>query len=218
MQKIRSVLQTCELIPLINLDHITISGMTLSEASDYVESSLGVNLQDGGSHQRYGTHNRLLRLEEGVYLEVIAIDPKKKKPPYPRWFNLDNFVGKPRITNWVCSSQNIEDAFGSFFFEGLEIVKMRRNQLKWLMALPKNGVLPFDGAHPLLLEWKTTPPALRLLPSGCYLKQITIFHPDYVKLREKLKNFNDHRVSFAFNDGVKFHMEISTPNGVRSME
>ena len=111
---------------MITLDHIAISGKTLDEASYHVESSLGVKLQDGGCHDRYGTHNKLLSLANGIYLEAIAINPQVVKPRYPRWFNLDNFNGKPRITNWICRSENIYSDTKNIFFESTEIIKMKR--------------------------------------------------------------------------------------------
>ena len=93
---------------MITLDHIVVSAKTLDEASDHIASSLGVKLQDGGCHDRFATHNRLLGLENGIYLEAIAVNPEAKKPTRPRWRDLDNFNGKPRITNWVCRSKNIK--------------------------------------------------------------------------------------------------------------
>ena len=103
--------------PLIELDHIAISGRTLEEASDYIESRLGVKVQDGGCHDRYGTHNKLLGLTEGIYLEAIAVNPAAKKFYQPRWFNLDNFDYEPRITNWICRSKNIKNAVKNLSFE-----------------------------------------------------------------------------------------------------
>ena len=65
----------------------------------------------------------------------------------------------------------------NLFYEGTEIVRIKRDQLEWLMALPRDGILPFEGAAPALLQWKTTPPTGKLAPSGCSLKHLTIFHP-----------------------------------------
>ena len=202
---------------MITLDHIAISGKTLDEASDHIESSLGVKLQEGGCHDRYGTHNRLLSLADGIYLEAIAINPKAEKPAYPRWFNLDNFDGTPRITNWICRSENIYLEFKNIFFENAEIIHITRNKLKWFMALPKNGILPFDGAFPALLQWKTNPPTTKLVPSGCSLKHMTIFHPEAAKLRKKIQIFNDPRISFETHNGFNFFAEFNTPHGLRSM-
>ena len=204
--------------PLIELDHIAISGRTLEEASDYIESRLGVKVQDGGCHDRYGTHNKLLGLAGGIYLEAIAVNPAAKNFYRPRWFNLDNFDYEPQITNWICRSKNIKNVVKNLSFESAKIIQIERDGLKWLMAVPINGILPFDGAFPALLQWKNYPPATKLIPSGCSLKHLTISHPDATKLQKKIQIFKDSRVSFETHDQVRFFAEFTTPQGVRSIE
>ena len=86
---------------VLGIDHIAISAGRLQEGVEYVEAALGVPLEAGGRHLRFGTHNRLLNLGE-LYLEVIAIDPQAEAPFAPRWFDLDRFSGRPRPTNWIC--------------------------------------------------------------------------------------------------------------------
>ena len=201
---------------MIKLDHIAISGKTLDEASDYIESTLGVKVQEGGCHDCYGTHNRLLRLGGRIYLEAIAINPKATKVTHPRWFDLDNFNRKPQITNWVCSSKNINREAKRLGFKTSEIIKIERDQLEWLMTVPRDGKLPFDGACPSILQWRTTTPIKELNPSGCELKHLTIFHPDAATLREKMKALTDSRISFELNHQVSFFAEFDTPHGIRS--
>ena len=58
------------------LDHLVVAGETIEEASDHIEQALGVSLQKGGKHEKFGTHNRLLGLRNGLYLEAIAVDLK----------------------------------------------------------------------------------------------------------------------------------------------
>lgn len=41
-------------------------------------------------HPQFGTHNRCLGMEDGIYLEVIAVDPEAPPPSRPRWFGLDD--------------------------------------------------------------------------------------------------------------------------------
>ncbi|MBT6299218.1 MAG: VOC family protein, partial [Rhodobacteraceae bacterium] len=53
----------------MQFDHLAVSAYTLAEASDHIEQALGVALQDGGQHGVFGTHNRLLGLADGLYLE-----------------------------------------------------------------------------------------------------------------------------------------------------
>jgi hypothetical protein len=58
-----------------------------------------------------GTHNRLLGLGEGLYLELIAIDPQAPPPGRPRWFGLDRPqdlpADRPRLLHWVARSDDI---------------------------------------------------------------------------------------------------------------
>ncbi|WP_393939598.1 VOC family protein [Piscinibacter sakaiensis] len=55
--------------------------------------------EGGGAHPHMGTHNRLLRLGDHCYLEVIAIDPAAPPPARARWFGLDRLApdAAPRL-------------------------------------------------------------------------------------------------------------------------
>ena len=203
----------------MELDHIAVSGATLEEATEHVESSLGVKLQFGGTHQHYGTHNRLLHLADGIYLEAIAIDKNLQRPPFPRWFNLDNFKGPPRITNWICRSRNIKKDLAELSINDTKIVQLQRNHLRWLMYSPTNGMLPFDGTFPALLQWQTSPhPVENMLNSGCRLKHMTIYHPEISKIQEKMRFFSDPRISFRTYASFGFFADFETPHGTRSLE
>lgn len=81
---------------MLELDHLAVAAETLEDGREAVETALGVRLQPGGQHPHFGTHNMLLGLEDGLYLEVISIDPAAPKPGYARWFDLDRFEGFAR--------------------------------------------------------------------------------------------------------------------------
>mgnify|MGYP003714695367 CR=1 FL=1 len=91
----------------MKLDHIAISGETRDAAAAHVQATLGMALRPGGAHRYFGTHNHLLGLAEGLYLEAISIDPAAPVPAYPRWFGLDDFAGAPRLTTWICRTQDL---------------------------------------------------------------------------------------------------------------
>lgn len=77
----------------LEIDHLVVGAATLEEGVAHVCALLGVRedaFSPVGRHARYGTHNRCLGLEGGVYLEVIAVDPQAPPPPQPRWFGLDD--------------------------------------------------------------------------------------------------------------------------------
>ena len=54
-------------------DHLVIAAESLEAGVAWAEERLGVSFEVGGQHLRYGTHNALLGLVDGLYLEVIAV-------------------------------------------------------------------------------------------------------------------------------------------------
>ena len=57
---------------MAEIDHIVIGAATLRQGADWVERHLGARPSGGGVHEGAGTHNLLLGLGSGCYLEVIA--------------------------------------------------------------------------------------------------------------------------------------------------
>ena len=200
---------------MLELDHLAVAAETLDEGRAYVEDALGVSLQPGGKHAHFGTHNLLLGLADGLYLEVIAVDPEAQVPPYPRWFDLDRFTGAPRISNWICRTADLAAAAGHHQGAG-DAVALSRGDLRWQMAVPADGILPHDGAFPALIEWAgDAHPAQRLAVSGCRLERLTICHPEAARLQSALMtDLADDRV--AFETGAReFRAEFMTPSGSR---
>ncbi len=197
----------------MELDHIAVAGATLEEATAHVEDALGVSLQAGGKHEVFGTHNRLLGLKDGLYLEAIAIDPDAPRPDRTRWFDLDRFEGAPRLTNWICRVPDIEASL-SVFPDGVgSPIDLARGALRWRMAVPPNGRLPFDNLFPALIQWQgDLHPARMLEDHGCRLKRLVVYHPDALRLAEQLGPLDP----VVFDTGTaSMQAEIETPHGVR---
>ena len=199
----------------LELDHIAVAAETLEEGRAFIEDALGVRLQRGGKHARFGTHNMLLGLEDGLYLEVIAIDPDAVAPGRPRWFDLDRFEGPPKIGNWICRTSSLDDAT-EMFPEAGKPLRMTRDDLVWHMAVPETGILPFDDCFPALMAWgNIAHPTTRLPPSGCRLRRLTIQHPDADDLQRVLgESLRDMRVVFK-TGAPRISAIFDTPSGTK---
>lgn len=199
---------------VLGLDHIAISAGRLQEGVEYVEAALGVPLEAGGRHLRFGTHNQLLNLGE-LYLEVIAIDPQAKAPFAPRWFDLDRFSGRPRPTNWICRTEAMGPALEATLPETGPSVAVSRGDLDWLISVPETGILPLDNMAPALIDWLGNPsPAQKLPDRGCRLRQLKIAHPQAELLAAYLAaQLQDNRVLIEKAAQPQLSVCLSTPTG-----
>ena len=203
---------------MLELDHIAVAGETLAEAAAAVEDALGMPMQAGGRHDVFFTHNRLLGLADGLYIEAIAIDPEAPDPGRPRWFDLDRFSGAARLTNWICRTDDLDAALARLGPAVGAPVALRRGDLRWRMAVPGTGVLPFDNCHPALIQWDCdTHPATRLTDVGCRLRRLVVAHPEAGALQARLAPLlADPRVVFEAG-APALVAEIATPHGPRTL-
>lgn len=199
------------------LDHLAVAGTTLAEAAAHTEEALGVRLGTGGSHARFGTHNRLIGLEDGLYLEAIAIDPDQQPQQLPRWFDLDNFTGPARLAHWILRAEDLDREQALLPPHARSPVAMQRGGLSWLMTVPQDGVQPFDNVFPSVLQWQSPPPAAGLPQSGCRLRRLTLSHPQAAELRAALDRIlADPRI--AVEPGAPaLQAEFDTPHGSRRL-
>lgn len=203
---------------MLELDHLAVAARDLEEGRAAVEDALGVRLQSGGQHARFATHNLLLGLEDGIYLEVIAIDPEAPAPEGARWFDLDRFDGPPALQCWICRCDDLGAALTRYPSAG-DPVALERGDLSWRMAVPRDGVLAFDNRFPALIEWAgDAHPATRLAASGCALARLVVSHPEAGRLADLLgPELSDARVVFE-RGAPGLRAEISTPGGLRVLE
>ena len=141
------------------LDHLVIAAKTLDEGAAWVERQLGVAPVAGGKHPTMGTHNRLLFIGPGRFLEVIAVDPEAKDPGRPRWFDLDDpamraRIGKsPALIHWVERSEDLDAALRDYS-EKVEVLSLERGPYRWRIAVPRDGRRPGGGTLPTLIQWE----------------------------------------------------------------
>lgn len=197
----------------MQLDHLVVAGETLEDAVAHIEGALGVPMRAGGQHIRYGTHNALLGLADGLYLEAIAINPDATPQNTPRWFGLDQFRGPPRLITWAARVADLPAALAEYPIAGI-CVDMQRGDLRWRMSVAPDGCLPQNGAFPSLLEWQVTPIPGDLLPSsGCALRRLSVTSP--VAASDFPEVTSAALIDFRLGEETRLEALFQTPDGER---
>ena len=163
----------------MQLDHVIVAARNLNEGSAWIEERLGVKPVPGGKHDLMGTHNRLLKLGERVYLEVIAIDPDAPKPSRPRWMSLDEpgmverLAQGPALVHWVMRTDAIETELERYADREVEVLSLSRGEYRWRIGVRPDGRLPCGGRCPTLIQWEgDAHPAARLPDAGCRIVEL----------------------------------------------
>jgi hypothetical protein len=207
-----------------SLDHLTVAALTLEDGIAHVRRALGVELPPGGAHPLMGTHNCLMSLGDGIFLELIAPDPAVT-PQRRRWFNLDDpamrarLENTPQLISWVIRVPDLAKALREADSAIGDAVRVARGDLSWLISVPSDGSMPFDGAYPTLIEWPPGPhPSSRMADFGCRLERLAVVHPEGAWLCKALDNvLADDRIVVGAGDAVQIRATIRTPGGVREL-
>lgn len=196
----------------LELDHLVVAARTLEEGSRFIADTLGVEPVEGGAHVAMGTHNRLLGLWGGAYLEVIAIDPQAGSEragtdgtlarARPRWFSLDDpamqerLARGPYLAHWAARVPRPKD-LGRWQTQYPSripsVIRMARGELTWRLTVPDDGAFPsWDGAGqgilPTLIQWDTAAhPSSRLPATGLAVKRLLARHPRADAVRAQLE-------------------------------
>lgn len=192
--------------PAAELDHLVIVAATLDEGVAYCERMLGARMLKGGEHARIGTHNFLLGLGSGMYLEVIAINPAASAPEFPRWFGMDNEEERqrarsgPYLAGFVVRTNDIERAALSLPALGA-VHDMQRGSLLWKITIPPDGALVEHGTVPAAIQWPPGMHPVQSMPdSGCRLEKLEAHHPRPPALLEQWSRIGlrpDERLSIC---------------------
>jgi hypothetical protein len=157
---------------LCEIDHLVFAARTLDEGRAWLTQKLGVAPTGGGQHVRMGTHNTLMNLGNGVYLEMIAIDPALPQPARPRWFGLDSaevqalLARGPTLIHWVARTAQIEHAARLCGGQHGDVIDMERGAFKWKITVPSDGHRPGNGLVPTLIQWEVDDHPTRHLPES----------------------------------------------------
>ena len=201
------------------IDHIVIGAANLISGTNILETKLGNKFSPGGEHKIMGTHNKLLKLQSDIYLEVIANNPNVSKPSRQRWFSLDEssirekIKKSPRLLCWVLEVDNIEDTVKKCGYNPGEILQLSRDELTWKVTVPSNGKLVENGVLPVLIEWPSNQhPSKKLNNSKVSINKISIFHPEPYKIKSIISNLIESDLIHVSKGFPKMELILATQN------
>jgi len=168
----------------VSLDHLVYAVRDLDAGIASLERLIGVRATPGGKHTGRGTHNALLSLGTGTYLEIIAPDPEQPAPGHPRPFGLDT-LRESHLVTWAVRVPDIEPRVANAIAAGYDpgpLVPMSRRlpeggELTWRLTLPEKRA--GDGLVPFLIEWgKGARHPSETAQPGAMLLELEGEHPD----------------------------------------
>ena len=202
------------------IDHIVIGAANLISGTKILETKLSTKFSPGGEHQIMGTHNKLLKLQSDIYLEIIANNPNVDKPSRQRWFSLDEARTKekikhsPRALCWVLEVDNIENTVKKCGYNPGEILQISRGELTWKITIPSNGSLADNGVLPALIEWPSDQhPSKKLTNSKVSLNKLSFFHPEAYKIKNIISNLIESDLIRVSEGLSKIEFILTTQNG-----
>jgi hypothetical protein len=174
----------------MHIDHLVYGVPDLEQGVADLAARLGVRAVGGGRHEGRGTHNALLGLGAGTYLEIIAPDPTQGSPTGPRSFGLDG-ARQPGLVAWALTAPDIDELVGRARAAGYDpgpvedMSRQRQDGRRLQWRLTRDG---FGGelAVPFLIDWGTTEHPSLTVPAGVVLEELQIEHPETETIRRAL--------------------------------
>jgi len=200
----------------LQVDHLVYGAPDLATGTERIEALLGVRPAPGGTHVGIGTHNALIALGEGAYLEIIAPDPDQQARMRPLPYGLDT-LEEPRLMTWAIKAPDIEAQASRARAAGIDlgpVVPMARERpdgtrLEW--RLTRSPLVVADGLVPFLIEWGPGAHPSETAPSGARLVTLRGEHPEPERTADRLQKAG---VTVPLTRGPKPAL-IATLEGVR---
>lgn len=211
---------------MLALDHLTVIAPTLAEGVAHVRDCLDLDVPFGQRHAYMGTHNHLLQLGGGVYLEIVAADPAGIHPRRARWFGLDrhervraDWEAGRRLRGWVARTDHMDRVL-----DGREPIFGRKVALPpeapvFDFAIPDDGSLPLDGAAPSLIDRRGRPRSMATIADlGARLVSFTLEHPEPATIAALHHDLaTEGGPAVVAGPRMRYEAMIQTPGGLRCL-
>lgn len=211
---------------MLKLDHITVIAPTLAEGAAHVRDRLDLDVPFGTRHDYMGTHNHRLQLGDGVYLEIVALDPEGAAPGRARWFGLDDqatvrsrWSEGRRLRGWVAAADDLEAVISTRSAVFGEVVPLPADRPAFAFSIPDDGSPPLDGAAPSLIDHRGDPTSMADIPDmGARLRSLTLEHPDPASIEALYRELSiDRPPAIVPGPKVRYRAAIETPAGLREL-
>ena len=199
------------------LDHLVYAAPELERAVDEIERRVGVKPAFGGTHAGGLTHNALLSLGPGSYLEIIAPVSGGKAAAGALPFGLET-LDEPRLVTWAVAVEDVErrvEAARAAGYDPGEMVESGRDlpdgsRLRWQLVVRAQPAA--DGIVPFLIHWMSEPHPSATAPKGCQFVALRAEHPEPESVRATLEALG---VDLSVREGSipRLIATLETPNG-----
>ena len=198
------------------LGHLLWEELRLSEGERRFAALTGVNPAFGGNHSDMGTHNSLLSLSQGKYLEIIALDPAHLKAAHLPEETLSNF--KPRLFAFGVRTHDLARVEQLASAGGLKVSDVHNisqqspdgRMLRWQTVVVEGHNFG-DFIHFFTLCGDMVHPS-ETAPKGCDLLEFSIGHPQHREL-SRLYTALEINVPVLESEQPRLRAILSTPKG-----
>jgi hypothetical protein len=198
------------------LDHLLWEEFRLEEGEKRFAELTGVTPDFGGKHPDRGTHNSLLSLGQGKYLELMALDPEQtrttdlpKEAPANFTPRLFAFAVRTYDLNFV---ETLIDKAG-LEVSGLYVVSRQSpsgEMLNWQSIFV--GGHSFSNFMPFFTQFNGTKHPSETSPKGCELLEFSVGHPESERLSSFYKALQVNVPVFR-SEYPELLAVLSTPKG-----
>jgi hypothetical protein len=175
--------------PRVWLDHFVVAINDLDAGTSMFETLTGVHPVHGGAHPSLGTHNALVSLGSGLYLEILAPRPGALLDPLVQGVRQCDTL---RPILWAVATDDISLLHAVVTAAGFAAndpspgkrVTMEGEILRWSMFTMREDT---PANAPFFIEWdKDTRHPSSSAPTGCSLDSFTLASPDHANVQRLL--------------------------------
>ena len=204
----------------MTLDHLILAGPELNELAQLVRERLGIEPVVGGRHLGHGTHNALLGLGSGRYLELLAPDPQGAGGSFS---DAIAHVRDPALHTWCASRGAADDVAERARAAGCVVRRQGMNRrlsdgslLEWELVFVEGH--PYGTLVPFFIDWRGSEHPSTKLKGGAQLEELVLAHPDPGGLAELLDSLGglplEARVEGARGAGLRASLRYGPRSAV----